>query len=330
MKKILVAGGAGYIGSHMVYYLIDKGYDVVVADNLPTGFKEAVHPQAKFYKGDTRDKKFLRDLFKKEKIDAVIHMDAFSIVPESVEDPLKYFDNNVIGVISLLEVMNEFNVRYMVFSTTAAVYGNPTRIPIHEDDPKNPINPYGESKLMMEKIMKWADKAYGIKYVALRYFNAAGAHPNGKIGEAHAKETHLIPNIMKAALHQNGEFHIFGDDYNTPDGTNVRDYVHILDLAQAHVQALEYMEKNNKSNVFNLGSSQGFSVKEILNTTEKVTKQNIKTVVSPRRAGDPDTLIADSQKAREILGWKPHYDNVDDIIDTAWNWHKNHINGYQK
>ena len=330
MKKILVAGGAGYIGSHMVYYLIDKGYDVVVADNLSTGFKEAVHPQAKFYKGDTRDKKFLRDLFKKEKIDAVIHMDAFSIVPESVEDPLKYFDNNVIGVISLLEVMNEFNVRYMVFSTTAAVYGNPTRIPIHEDDPKNPINPYGESKLMMEKIMKWADKAYGIKYVALRYFNAAGAHPNGKIGEAHAKETHLIPNIMKAALHQNGEFHIFGDDYNTPDGTNVRDYVHILDLAQAHVQALEYMEKNNKSNVFNLGSSQGFSVKEILNTTEKVTKQNIKTVVSPRRAGDPDTLIADSQKAREILGWKPHYDNVDDIIDTAWNWHKNHINGYQK
>ncbi|MCM1635794.1 UDP-glucose 4-epimerase GalE [Latilactobacillus sakei] len=330
MDTILVAGGAGYIGSHMVYYLIDKGFDVVVADNLSTGFREAVHSKARFYQGDTRDKEFLRGLFKKEKIDAVIHMDAYSIVPESVANPLKYFDNNVIGVISLLEVMKEYSIKRIVFSTTAAVYGIPEAKYIQEDDAKNPINPYGDSKLMMERIMRWVDQADGIKYVALRYFNAAGAHPNGQIGEAHSKETHLIPNILKVAADDSRTFHIYGDDYNTPDGTNVRDYVHILDLAQAHVLALEYMKLGHSSTAFNLGSNQGYSVKEILDATREVTGKAIPTTISPRRPGDPDVLVADSTKAREVLGWKPKHSDVKDIIETAWNWHKNNPEGYKK
>lgn len=328
METILVAGGAGYIGSHMVKRLIEKGYDVVVADNLSTGFRAAVDAKARFYEGDTRDQEFLRDLFSKEKIDGVIHMDAYSIVPESVKDPLKYFDNNLIGIIALLEVMKEFNVKKIVFSTTAAVYGNPEKSPIAEGDRKEPINPYGESKLMMEKIMKWVDEAFGIKYVALRYFNAAGAHPSGDIGEAHANETHLIPNIMKAALDSNREFKIFGEDYNTPDGTNVRDYVHIMDLADAHILALDYLDSGNESAAFNLGSNNGFSVKEILDESRKVTGKEIPATVGPRRPGDPDTLVADSSKAREVLGWRPQYENVHDIIETAWNWHNKNPHGY--
>jgi len=329
MKTILVAGGAGYIGSHMVYRLIEKGYDVVVADNLSTGFRQAVHPQARFYQGDTRNREFLRTLFQKESIDAVIHMDAFSIVPESMEDPLKYFDNNVIGVITLLEVMQEFKIDKIIFSTTASVYGAPEQVPITEDAKKLPINPYGESKLMMERIMHWVDQSSDIKYVALRYFNAAGAHPNGLIGEAHAKETHLIPNILKAALDSSLTFNIFGDDYNTPDGTNVRDYVHILDLADAHILALKYLEDGGNSTAFNLGSSQGYSVKEILEEARNVTGKKIAAQVSPRRLGDPDILVADSSKARHILGWQPQYENVHDIIATAWSWHRQHPNGYE-
>ncbi|WP_129044496.1 UDP-glucose 4-epimerase GalE [Companilactobacillus metriopterae] len=330
MKTILVAGGAGYIGSHMVYCLIEKGYDVVVADNLSTGFHDAIHKDARFYKGDTRDRSFLENMFTQESIDAVIHMDAFSIVPESMKDPLKYFDNNLIGVIVLLEEMEKFNIHKIVFSTTAAVYGNPKNIPISEDDEKNPINPYGESKLMMESIMKWVDEAFGIKYVALRYFNAAGAHPSGLIGEAHANETHLIPNIMKVALDPTKEFQIFGDDYGTPDGTNIRDYVHILDLAEAHVLALQYIENGGKSDSFNLGSNQGFSVKEIFDETSNIVGKAIPYKISNRRDGDPDILIADSSKARSVLGWHPDYENVHDIIQTAWNWHSKHPHGYGK
>ncbi|SPC37034.1 UDP-glucose 4-epimerase GalE [Latilactobacillus fuchuensis] len=330
METILVAGGAGYIGSHMVYYLIDKGFDVVVADNLSTGFRESVHPKARFYQGDTRDKTFLRKLFVKEQIDAVIHMDAYSIVPESVENPLKYFDNNVIGVISLLEVMKEYGIKRIVFSTTAAVYGRSESKYILEDSSKNPINPYGDSKLMMERIMHWVDQSDGIKYVALRYFNAAGAHPNGQIGEAHSNETHLIPNILKVAADDSLMFHIYGNDYKTPDGTNVRDYIHILDLAEAHILALEYMKSGNPSTAFNLGSNQGYSVKEILDATREVTDKKIPTTISPRRSGDPDVLVADSKKAREILGWTPQYSDIKDIIRTAWNWHKNNPKGYIK
>lgn len=329
-KTVMVAGGAGYIGSHMVYDLIQKGYDVVVVDNLSTGHKAAIDKKARFYEGDTRDRNFMRSVFKQEpNVDTVIHMDAFSIVPESVEDPLKYFDNNLIGVIALLEVMKEFGVKKIVFSSTAATYGNPERTPIEEDDRKEPINPYGESKLMMEKIMHWVDQAYGIKFVALRYFNACGAQPDGLIGEDHTHETHLIPNIMKVALGQSKMFHIFGDDYNTPDGTNVRDYVHILDLADAHILAMKYLDAGNKSDAFNLGSSTGFSVKQILEETRKVTGKEIPADVAPRRAGDPDILVADSTKARKVLGWKPKYDNVHDIIQTAWTWHSKHPHGYE-
>lgn len=330
MKTILVAGGAGYIGSHMVYRLIEKGFDVVVADNLATGFRQAVHSRARFYQGDTRDREFLRTLFQREPVDAVIHMDAFSIVPESIADPLKYFDNNVIGVITLLEVMQEFGINKIVFSTTAAVYGSPEKVPISEDDTKNPINPYGDSKLMMENIMRWVNRALGIKYVALRYFNAAGAHPNGLIGEAHAKETHLIPNVLKAALDPGRTFNIFGDDYATDDGTNVRDYVHILDLADAHILALAYMDNGGESTAFNLGSSSGYSVKEILEEACKVTGVQISARVSARRAGDPDILVADSSKARRILGWHPQYESIHDIIATAWAWHCRHPNGYEE
>lgn len=329
-KTVMVAGGAGYIGSHMVYDLIQKGYDVVVVDNLSTGHKAAIDKKVRFYEGDTRDRNFMRSVFKQEpNVDTVIHMDAFSIVPESVEDPLKYFDNNLIGVIALLEVMKEFGVKKIVFSSTAATYGNPERTPIEEDDRKEPINPYGESKLMMEKIMHWVDQAYGIKFVALRYFNACGAQPDGLIGEDHTHETHLIPNIMKVALGQSKMFHIFGDDYNTPDGTNVRDYVHILDLADAHILAMKYLDAGNKSDAFNLGSSTGFSVKQILEETRKVTGKEIPADVAPRRAGDPDILVADSTKARKVLGWKPKYDNVHDIIQTAWTWHSKHPHGYE-
>ena len=329
-KTVMVAGGAGYIGSHMVYDLIQKGYDVVVVDNLSTGHKAAIDKKARFYEGDTRDRNFMRSVFKQEpNVDTVIHMDAFSIVPESVEDPLKYFDNNLIGVIALLEVMKEFGVKKIVFSSTAATYGNRERTPIEEDDRKEPINPYGESKLMMEKIMHWVDQAYGIKFVALRYFNACGAQPDGLIGEDHTHETHLIPNIMKVALGQSKMFHIFGDDYNTPDGTNVRDYVHILDLADAHILAMKYLDAGNKSDAFNLGSSTGFSVKQILEETRKVTGKEIPADVAPRRAGDPDILVADSTKARKVLGWKPKYDNVHDIIQTAWTWHSKHPHGYE-
>lgn len=325
---ILVAGGAGYIGSHMVDRLIEKGQDVVVVDNLSTGHKAAIHEKARFYQGDTRDKAFLTSVFEKEKIDGVIHMDAFSLVGESMTDPLKYFDNNIYGMIVLLEVMKEQGVKYMVFSSTAATYGEPENELIAESDKQEPINPYGESKLAMERMIRWADEAYGIKFVALRYFNAAGAKADGSIGEDHHPETHLIPIILQVAAGQRDELQIFGDDYKTPDGTNVRDYVHVLDLADAHILALEYLQAGNPSQAFNLGSSTGFSNKQMLEAARKVTGKAIPAKIAPRRGGDPDSLVADSQKARKVLGWQPQYDDVEDIIRTAWAWKQSHPQGY--
>ncbi|CAK1232035.1 UDP-glucose 4-epimerase GalE [Fructobacillus fructosus] len=326
--SVLVLGGAGYIGSHMVRQLLANGQDVVVVDNLVKGHRAAVAPEAKFYEVDIRDKKSLSEVFDKEDIEAVVHFAAFSIVPESVAEPLKYFDNNTAGMVTLLEVMQEHNVKKIVFSSTAATYGNPVHIPIKETDPQNPINPYGESKLMMEKMMGWADQAYGIKWVALRYFNVAGAMPDGSIGEDHEPETHLVPIILQAASGKRDYIEMFGDDYNTPDGFNVRDYVHVVDLADAHILALNYLKEGKPSAQFNLGSATGFSVKEMVEAARKATGVDIQAKVGPRRAGDPDILVADSTAAREVLGWKPNYDNVEDIIKTAWNWVEKHPNGY--
>ncbi|CAK1231698.1 UDP-glucose 4-epimerase GalE [Fructobacillus evanidus] len=326
--SVLVLGGAGYIGSHMVRRLLDQGQDVVVVDNLVKGHRAAVAPEAKFYQVDIRDKKALSEVFEKENIDAVVHFAAFSIVPESVAEPLMYFDNNTAGMVTLLEVMKDFDVKKIVFSSTAATYGNPVNIPIKETDPQNPINPYGESKLMMEKMMAWADSAYDIKWVALRYFNVAGAIDDGSIGEDHGPETHLVPIILQAAAGQRDYIEMFGDDYNTPDGFNVRDYVHVVDLADAHILALDYLAKGNKSAQFNLGSATGFSVKEMVEAAREATGVNIEAKVGPRRPGDPDILVADSTQAREVLGWQPKFDNVKDIIKTAWNWKEKHPNGY--
>lgn len=326
--SVLVLGGAGYIGSHMVKTLVEAGRDVVVVDALFTGHRAAVNPKAKFYQVDIRDKDALSAVFDQENIEQVVHFAAFSIVPESVANPLKYFDNNTSGMITLLEVMNDHNVKQIVFSSTAATYGNPVNIPIKETDPQNPINPYGESKLMMEKIMAWSDLADGIKWVALRYFNVAGAAEDASIGEDHTPETHLVPIILQAALGQRDCIEMFGDDYNTPDGFNVRDYVHVLDLADAHLRALKYLADGNDSNQFNLGSATGFSVKEMVESARTATGVAIPSRIGPRRAGDPDILIANSDKARDILGWAPKYDNVQDIIKTAWNWHQSHPKGY--
>lgn len=325
---ILVAGGAGYIGSHMVKDLVEHGQEVVVADNLSTGHRDAINPKVKFYEGDIRDRKFLDKIFDNEDIEAVVHFAAFSIVPESMSKPLKYFDNNTGGMITLLEAMRDHNIKYIVFSSTAATYGVPEHMPIKETDPQNPINPYGLSKLMMEKMMHWADKAYGIKFVALRYFNVAGAAPDGTIGEDHGPETHLVPIILQVAQGKRKELSIFGDDYNTPDGTNVRDYVHVMDLADAHILAIKYLEAGNESNAFNLGSSTGFSNKQILEAAREVTGEPIPAKIAPRRPGDPDSLVAASDKARNVLGWDPKYDDVHDIIATAWKWHSTHPKGY--
>ncbi|MEY8435292.1 UDP-glucose 4-epimerase GalE [Streptococcus hyointestinalis] len=328
---ILVLGGAGYIGSHMVDRLIEKGdEEVVVVDNLVTGHRQAVHEKARFYEGDIADKDFMRKVFSENpEIDAIIHFAAFSLVAESVAEPLKYFDNNTAGMISLLEVMHEFDVKKIVFSSTAATYGIPEEVPVPETAPQKPINPYGESKLMMETIMKWTDQAYGIKFVALRYFNVAGAKPAGSIGEDHGPETHLLPIVLQVAQGKREKLMIFGDDYQTPDGTNVRDYVHPFDLADAHLLAVDYLRAGKPSTAFNLGSSTGFSNLQIVEAARRVTGAAIPMEIAERRPGDPDTLVASSQKAREVLGWKPVFDDIDKIIETAWAWHSSHPNGYE-
>ena len=325
---ILVLGGAGYIGSHTVYALIEKGVDVVVIDNLETGHIEAVHEKARFYKGDIRDRAFVDSVLDKEKIDAVIHFAANSLVGESMVNPLKYYDNNVNGTKVLLQSMVAHGLDKIVFSSTAATYGEPEKVPILETDRTEPTNTYGETKLAMEKMFKWTDRANGLKYVSLRYFNACGAHVSGKIGEAHSPETHLIPLILQVPLGQREYISIFGDDYDTSDGTCIRDYIHVTDLAQAHILAVDYLMKGNESNIFNLGNGVGFTVKEVIDTARKVTGHEIPAKIAERRAGDPARLIASSDKARQVLLWKPEHADLEEIISTAWNWHKNHPNGY--
>lgn len=327
--SILVCGGAGYIGSHTVHELIKKNKEVVIVDNLQTGHIQAVNKNAKFYKGDIRDSEFLDKVFSENKIESVIHFAANSLVGESMTKPLLYFNNNVYGMQVLLESMVKHNIKNIVFSSTAAVYGEPKRVPILENDETHPTNPYGETKLTMEKMMKWCDEAYGIKYVALRYFNVAGALEDGSIGEDHSPETHLIPLILQVPLKKREFITVFGEDYATPDGTCIRDYIHVIDLADAHIRAVEYLEKGNNSNVFNLGNGVGFSVKEMITAAKEATNEEIKVVLGERRAGDPAQLIASSDKARSILGWAPKYTNVKDIIITAWGWHKTHPNGFE-
>ena len=326
--RILVLGGAGYIGSHTVYELVDAGYEVIVIDNLLTGFKEAVHPQAKFYEGDIRDKIFLDNILSKEKIDGVIHFAASSQVGESMKNPLKYYNNNLCGTEVLLESMVEHGIDKIVFSSTAATYGEPESIPILETARTLPTNCYGETKLSMEKMFKWISKAHNLRYVSLRYFNACGAHPNGKIGEAHNPETHLIPLVLQVPNGKREYISVFGNDYDTKDGTCVRDYIHVNDLAQAHILAMEYLSKGGESNIFNLGNGVGFTVKEVIETARKVTNHTIPIREEERRAGDPSVLIASSEKAREVLGWKPQYADLETIISTAWKWHVNHPDGY--
>ena len=327
--KILVLGGAGYIGSHTVYELIDAGEEVVIIDNLETGYKEAVHPKAVFYQGDLRDRAFLDIVLDKEKdIDAVIHFAANSLVGESMSDPLKYYDNNLCGTKTLLEALLAHQIDKIVFSSTAATYGEPESVPILETDKTSPTNPYGETKLSMEKMFHWVGKAHGLRYVSLRYFNACGAHESGTIGEAHNPETHLIPLILQVPNGQREAISIFGTDYDTKDGTCVRDYIHVTDLAQAHILAVKYLMDGGESNIFNLGNGVGFTVREVIETAKQVTGKPIQVVESGRRAGDPAVLIASSEKARKVLGWNPQHADLPEIIASAWKWHSTHPNGF--
>lgn len=329
MKKILIVGGAGYIGSHNVRLFLDRGYEVVIVDNLNTGHLEAVDKRAKFYKCDIRNKEELKKIFLEEKPDGVVHFAALSLVGVSMKEPLEYFSNNVYGMQILLEVMHETGVNKIVFSSSAATYGDHKEMPLTEESATNPTNPYGETKLTMEKMMKWCDIAYGIKYVSLRYFNAAGAYDDGSIGEDHNPETHLIPLILQVPLGKRDHISVFGNDYETRDGTCIRDYIHIMDLADAHVRAIEYLLKGNNSQIFNLGTGEGQSVNEMIKAAEKVVGKEIKKEYAPRRPGDPAMLIASNKKAKEILGWEPHY-SLDKIMETAWKFHSTHVNGYKK
>ncbi len=319
--SILVPGGAGYIGSHTVYALIEAGFDVVVADNLLTGFRAAVHPAARFYELDIRDRAALDRLFEKESIEGVIHFAASSQVGESMTDPLKYYDNNLGGTISLLESMVAHGVDKIVFSSTAATYGEPEYIPIDESHPQNPINPYGKTKLAIEHMMADYDRAYGLRSVRLRYFNVAGADSQCRVGECHDPETHLIPNILGSTFDGGEEFRMFGTDYDTRDGTCVRDYVNVEDLADAHILALRYLEKGGKTDFFNLGTNEGSTVKEVFAACEKVTGMKIPIRIEGRRPGDPATLVADNKKARKVLGWEPKR-SLEDSIRTAYAWER--------
>lgn len=322
---VLVLGGAGYIGSVTVSALCGE-FDVVVADNLSTGHRVAVDSRARFYEGDIGDARFLDEVFKKEKIDAVIHFAAFSLVGESVSNPLKYYKNNLCKTETLLEAMVYHGIDKIVFSSTAAVYGEPESVPIMENATTQPTNPYGETKLAMEKMFKWASAAYGLSYVSLRYFNACGA-AYGR-GEAHSPESHLIPIVLQVPLGQRAAVGIYGDDYPTRDGTCVRDYIHVEDLAEAHILALKYLLDGGKSDVFNLGVGVGFTVNEVVEAARMVTNHGVPAEKAPRRPGDPAQLVASGKKAEEILGWKPKHDSLEDIIDSAWKWHKSHPNGY--
>ncbi|MEQ7052305.1 UDP-glucose 4-epimerase GalE [Paenibacillaceae sp. P-4] len=324
---VLVTGGAGYIGSHTVAELLARGEEVVIVDSLETGHKDAVLGGT-LHIGDIRDSAFLDSVFAQHSIDAVIHFAAYSLVGESMSNPAKYYDNNVHGTLVLLEAMRKHQVSRIVFSSTAATYGEPERTPIEETEATNPTNVYGETKLTMERMMRWFDQAHDIRYVSLRYFNAAGAHENGKIGEDHRPETHLIPLVLQTALGQRKEMKVFGNDYPTADGTCIRDYIHVSDLADAHVLAVEYLRGGGQSDVFNLGSGNGFSVLEVIQTAELVTGRSVPTVVEERRAGDPAVLIASANKAKSVLGWNPKRDDLNVLIESAWKWHQARPHGY--
>lgn len=319
--KILVCGGAGYIGSHMVRHLCLHGHAVVVFDNLSTGHREAV-ADAPLVVGDVNDGSALEAVFRAQRFDAVMHFCALSLVGVSMSEPYRYYRNNVAGTLGLLEAMHAAGVDRLVFSSTAAVFGNPVGDLIDESHPTRPINPYGASKLMVERILADAAAAYGLRSVALRYFNAAGADPAGDVGESHAPETHLIPNVLRAALGQGGGLKVFGTDYATRDGSCVRDYVHVNDLAAAHLRAVEFMADHAGAHVFNLGNGQGFSVLEVIAAACRVTGREIPYARAPRRPGDPPTLVASSAKARAELGWEPEFTHIDDILATAWRWHR--------
>ena len=326
--RLLVLGGAGYIGSHTALELIKKGHEVIVVDNLVTGYEKAIPDKAVFYQGDIRNFDFLDNLFKTEKIDAVIHFAAYSLVGESVTNPLKYYDNNLYGTKVLLEAMIKNNVNKIVFSSTAATYGEPENIPILESDRTCPTNPYGETKLAMEKMFHWASKAHGLSYVSLRYFNACGADATGQIGEAHNPESHLIPLVLQVPNGKRESVSIYGTDYDTPDGTCIRDYIHVTDLAEAHILAVEYLAKGGESNIFNLGNGVGYSVREVIETARRVTGHPIPATEVPRRAGDPARLVASGEKAKNILGWEPKIKQLDEIVESAWKWHRKHPDGY--
>ena len=325
--SILVIGGAGYIGSHNVRALLARGEDVIVLDNLSTGHREAVPDNVAFYKGDLRNPDDLEKVFSAHKIEAVLHFAAFIEVGESMKKPLKYFDNNVVGMIVLLEAMERHGVDKLVFSSTAAVYGEPKRVPIEEGDAKAPTNPYGESKLMMEHIMEWTHRAVGIRSVTLRYFNVGGAFEDASIGEDHRPESHLIPLILQVPLGKREHISVFGNDYDTEDGSCVRDYLHVMDLADAHMKAIDYLRAGNDSLVCNLGNGQGFSVLEMIEAARRVTGHPVPAVIAARRPGDPARLVASSQRAREVLGWVPQY-GIEEIIRSAWKWHQSHPQGY--
>ena len=326
---ILVTGGAGYIGSHTVRELRERGADVVVYDNLSTGHVESIG-DTPFVKGDLFDTELLCKTLREYKVDAVIHFAAYSLVGESMTNPAKYYHNNVAGTLALLDAMLAENVKYLVFSSSAATYGDCGDGLITEDSPQNPTSVYGQTKLMMEQFMQDYDKAYGMKYVALRYFNAAGAHLSGEIGEAHNPESHLIPLILQVPNGKREQINVFGEDYPTHDGTCIRDYIHVTDLADAHIKALEYLKNGGKSTYYNLGNGNGFSVKEVIDTVEKVVGAPIKRQIVDRRAGDPASLVASSEKIQRELGWKPRYANLETIVASAWKWHSTHKDGYDK
>jgi UDP-glucose 4-epimerase len=323
-KTILVTGGAGYIGSHAVKALEAKGHQVIILDNLVYGHKDLVERnfKAELIIGDVSDRQLLSKIFSTHKIDAVMHFAAYAYVGESVVEPTKYYQNNVLGSIALIESMREHGIQNIVFSSTCATYGIPQYVPIDEEHPQHPINPYGFSKVVVENVLRDYDRAYGLKSIVFRYFNAAGADPDGALGEDHSPETHLIPIVLEVAGGQRDRVTIFGTDYDTPDGTCVRDYIHVSDLAAAHVLGLEHLLEHQQSNFFNLGNGNGFSVRQVIESAQRVTNRPIPILECDRRVGDPPILIGGSSKAIRVLGWEPKYANLDTIISHAWNWHQ--------
>lgn len=324
---ILVTGGLGYVGSHSVKQLVDRGEQVINLDNLVFGHKEAACG-SEVIVGDIGDKALLDKIFTDYQIDAVMHFAAFADVGESVADPRKYYTNNVTKSLTMLESMLEHDVKMMIFSSSAATFGEPEEVPIPEEHPKNPTNPYGRSKLMLEEILREYEHAYGLRSVSLRYFNASGADPSGVIGEDHTPEHHIIPLVIDVALGKRDQVRMFGNDWPTPDGTCVRDYVHVTDLAQAHLLALDALRDGMATAAYNLGNGAGYSVREVIRVVEKVTGRSVKAVDAERRPGDPAVLVASSEKIMRELGWKPNYPELETIVQTAWNWHSTHPNGY--